>query len=199
VRRSVKILLWTAVFLACAAAGAVVASRTDPFPPGVEDPGARPSSPATSASPSSTVLALTGSAETRHELHVGGVCTSAWEIRLEVEVAADASATGAGDARILEGWGCPFADTGQVQAERIRLAARGHVEDGTLLLALRETGERTPVGSIDLGGLVETVARVRLTLPVDGAADVVRVEKPDGNLGRYVGRYRVRAACSQGC
>lgn len=38
----VKVVVWILVLLVCAGAGAFVASRTDPFPPGVEDPGARP-------------------------------------------------------------------------------------------------------------------------------------------------------------
>ena len=40
-RRLGKVLAWTLVFAACAAVGAVVAANTNPFPPGVEDPGAR--------------------------------------------------------------------------------------------------------------------------------------------------------------
>jgi hypothetical protein len=41
VPRWAKVLIWIVVFAAFAAAGAYAASRTDPFPPGVEDPGAR--------------------------------------------------------------------------------------------------------------------------------------------------------------
>ena len=39
-RRAVKVLLWIAVFAACFGVGAYVAAHTDPFPPGVDDPGA---------------------------------------------------------------------------------------------------------------------------------------------------------------
>ncbi|HEX6843721.1 MAG TPA: hypothetical protein VF235_01275 [Actinomycetota bacterium] len=198
-RRPVKIALWTVVFVACAVAGAIVASRTDPFPPGVEDPGGRPSTSSSSPSVPPTSIEVSIGAATRHELHVGGTCTSDWEIRLEVEVAADAAATGTGEATVLEGAGCPFGAGGQVQARRIGLTARGHREGETLLLALNEDGGRTPAGAIDLGGLVETLPRLRLALEVDGAREVVVVERPDGNLGRYVARYRAGATCVSGC
>jgi hypothetical protein len=41
--RLVKVITWVLVFALCAALGAVVAANTDPFPPGVDDPGVRPS------------------------------------------------------------------------------------------------------------------------------------------------------------
>ena len=39
-RKGVKVAAWVAVFLACAGVGAYVAAHTDPFPPGVDRPGA---------------------------------------------------------------------------------------------------------------------------------------------------------------
>jgi hypothetical protein len=41
-RRLLKVAAWAAVFLTCAGIGAFVAAQTDPFPPGVDDPGLRP-------------------------------------------------------------------------------------------------------------------------------------------------------------
>lgn len=200
-RRPVKIALWVLVFVACATAGAVVASNVDPFPPGVEDPGARPSaSGSTTPSPPSetTVVRLVVDADTRHELYVGGSCTSDWVLRVDVVVDADGAATGTGEGRLRPGAACSF-DTAQLQARGVTLAAQGHVQEGTLLLAIREDGDRTPTGAVDLGGLVETLPRLRLAVPIDGPRDVVDVERPDGELGRYVARYRASARCREGC
>lgn len=199
-RRPLKLAIWTLVFLACAGAGAFVASRTDPFPPGVEDPGARstatPSSSVTPPPPSTVRVVV--EAATRHELHVGGTCTSDWIIRLDLVVSSDASARGTGIARLRRGASCAF-ETAQVQARAVHVSAKGHVEEGTLLFAMSEEGERVPAGSVDLGGLVQTLSRVRFSVPLEGPPDNASVERPDGDLGRYLGVYQASGGCVESC
>lgn len=199
-RRSVKIVVWVAVLATCAVAGAVVAAHTDPFPPGVQDPGAQPSATSSSPTPppATPVLSLHISATTSHDLHVGGTCTSAWTIRAKVKIRADGSATGAGLARLAGEAACPFA-TAQVQTRSVPVALEGHMEEGTLLAALHESGDRSPAGAGDLGGFLETLPRLRLTVSLGGGADVVTVTKPDGDLGSYDGRYRSTVTCMTGC
>ncbi len=41
--RVLKVAAWAALFLACAGVGAYIAAHSDPFPPGVDRPGASPS------------------------------------------------------------------------------------------------------------------------------------------------------------
>jgi hypothetical protein len=201
----VKILVWVLVFLACAGVGALVASRVDPFPPGVEDPGARPTStppPTDGPVAEPRRLAVEIRAATAHLLHVGGACTSDWTIRLRVRVMEDGSASGEGAGRLLPGDGCSFA-TAQVQAERVVLTAQGHeeiTEVATLVLALKEDeARRSPPGATDLGGLLATLPRLRIVVPVDGPVQVARVERPDGETGTYEATYRIRASCASGC
>jgi hypothetical protein len=198
-RRPVKVTVWITVLAACAGAGAFVAAHTDPFPPGVEDPGAVSGTPSPSVSPEPPmVLRLTVTAATRHELHVGGACSSDWRVAVRIRVREDASVANVGPARLVGEATCPF-PTAQVQARAALLALEGHVEEGTLLAALHETGERRPAGSGDLGGFFETLPRLRLHVPIEGPAEAQTVERPDGDLGRYVGRYRATLVCVTGC
>ena len=89
-RRFVKIVLWTLVFATCAAVGAVVAANTNPFPPGVEDPGARPSavSPTDEPDPSAPGGSWLVRIDTRtyHDLFVGGRCAANWRIDVGIAV-----------------------------------------------------------------------------------------------------------------
>ena len=85
----VKVLLWIGVFLACAGVGAYVAAHTDPFPPGVDDPGANSAGPVSTEVPSGGVVVLIDT-RTSHDLYVGGRCAISWRIEL-----------GLGDARAV--------------------------------------------------------------------------------------------------
>ena len=77
--RWVKLTLWLGVFGVCAGVGAFVAAHTNPFPPGVEDPGSRPTTPTpTSGASTSQRWSLAMNSATRHDLHVGGSCRSRW-------------------------------------------------------------------------------------------------------------------------
>jgi hypothetical protein len=85
VSRPIRIALWVLLFAGAAAGGAVVAAHTNPFPPGVEDPGQ-----VGTVSPSPTTEAArwtgTGQATTEHRLYVGGSCTTTWRFTLVLHV-----------------------------------------------------------------------------------------------------------------
>jgi hypothetical protein len=191
------VLVWTLVFAACAGAGAYVAAHTNPFPPGVQDPGSRSASSSAPA-PAARSIVVVIEVASRHELHVGGACTSAWTLQLRIDVTPEGSASGRGDASLSGQASCPFA-TAQVQARSVPLFAQGHMEAGRLLLALREDGEPRPPGGGDLGGFLETIPKLRLRVVVDGQTGIVTVSKADGDLGRFVARYRATASCAAGC
>ena len=60
-------------------AGGVVASRTDPFPPGVG-----PTTSPTTEPPEPATWAFTLTSGTRHDLHVGGTCATDWRLRTTI-------------------------------------------------------------------------------------------------------------------
>jgi uncharacterized membrane protein len=204
VRRSVKVVVWVLVFAACAGAGAVVAAHTDPFSPGVEDPGSR--SPSGSVRPTGSPVppqtrrwAFSMPSDTRHEFHVGGTCRTSWNIEGSFEAAADGVVHGGGTAT-LSVKVCDFPEV-QIQARSIQLQIRGTVEHEVVRLRFAEAG-RDPVGSKDLGGLTNTLRAMRPRVSLDGEADGrVRftVQKSDGDLGRYVSENRLRIACRAAC
>jgi hypothetical protein len=189
VPKAVKIILWVVVFAAAVAAGAFMASRSDPFPPGVEDPGARPTiTPTpTPAAPSPTVWALEMTSATAHHLHVGGSCRSDWLIRGTITIRPDGSAAGQGSAVLSQPATCDFPQS-QVQTKKIALVVTGRLAGGSLRLSFSEAG-RTPVGSQDLGGFTNTLHWIRPVLRIrDGserATASAQVTKPDGDLGTY--------------
>jgi hypothetical protein len=183
-RRAVKVLLWVAVFAACFGVGAFVAAHTDPFPPGVEDPGARSDPGATpSGSSASGGWPVEIGVRTSHDLYVGGRCAGNWRIELELEV--DGSAlTGTGTATLQGELRCDE-PTAQVQADRVAFEASGSSADGALRFRLAATS-RSPLGSQDLSGLVKTVPTLRFRLPArEGATASFDIDVPDGDRGTY--------------
>jgi hypothetical protein len=188
-RRAVKVLLWVAVFAACFGVGAYVAAHTDPFPPGVEDPGARsdPGATPSGSAPSGSMGAGRWPVEigvrTSHDLYVGGRCAGSWRIEVELEVdgsglTGTATATLQGELRCDE-------PTAQVQADRVELVASGSSADGALRFRLAVTS-RSPLGSQDLSGLVKTVPTLRFRLPArEGATASFDIAVPDGDRGTY--------------
>lgn len=183
-----KFVVWTLVFAACAAVGAVVAANTNPFPPGVDDPGARPapSSAPSSAAPSETeagALLVRIDIRTYHDLLVGGRCAASWRVDIGI-AAADGPIDGGGAAALKGEIRCDE-PTAQVQAERIDLRAVGVLRDGELRLRLEEKG-RSPAGSQELSGFLETIKRLRLEMPTrDGATESFDFEIPDGRQGTF--------------
>lgn len=187
--KAVKIILWVVVFAAAVAAGAFMASRSDPFPPGVEDPGARPTvTPTrTPTPPGPTVWALEMTSATAHHLHVGGSCRSDWQVRGTITIQPNGTAAGQGSAVLSGPATCDFPQS-QVQTKKIALVVTGTLAGGSLRLSFSEAG-RTPVGSQDLGGFTNTLHWIRPVLRIrDGserATAAAQVSKPDGDLGSY--------------
>ncbi len=190
-RRGVRIAAWIAVFAACAGVGAFVASRTDPFPPGVEDPGARPTPGDPAPTPVDARYAVAAGATTRHDLFVGGSCVTDWNIGLRFAVDHTRAVTGSGAARLEGTLRCGFT-TAQTQARRIPLRVHGHLRDGLLVLRLRVVSV-LPTGSDDFGGLRKTLGRfpeVPLRAGTGRVTGAARLS--DGDRGAYVAVYHVR-------
>ena len=204
--RSVKILVWVLVFLAFAGAGAWVASRTDPFPPGVTDPGARPpvspsSLPGPSAPAQPSRWQLTAEVRSVHVLHVGGACRSDWEVQALLRERPDGAL--AGEGLIGEGLatlagdaGCDFA-TADAQTDAVVLRVRGSLRDDLIVLRVR-AGRSDPAGSKDLGGLLATLPSV-LDLGARPFKGSTVVQMPDGNEGTYRATWHSRLACVDEC
>ena len=185
-RRLGKIVVWTLVFAACATVGAVVAANTDPFPPGVEDPGVRSSAAPTETpdpSASSGPWLVRIDTRTYHDLFVGGRCAANWRIDVGIAVG-DGSIEGAGAAVRKSDLRCDE-PTAQVQAERIDVRAVGRLRDGLLRFSLEETG-RSPAGSQELSGFLDTIPTLVLKMPArDGATASFEFERPDGGQGTF--------------
>ncbi|HJR99119.1 MAG TPA: hypothetical protein VJ979_14595 [Actinomycetota bacterium] len=182
--RLVKATVWVLVFAMCAAVGAVVAANTDPFSPGVDDPGVRPSDGGgTPAEDPSASWLVRIDARTSHDLFVGGRCAARW--RIDVGIAAtDGPIDGAGAATLRGELRCDE-PTAQVQAERIELRAVGTTRGGELRFRLEETG-RDPEGAQELSGFLDTIPRLRLRLPArDGATATFDVQFPDRGQGTF--------------
>jgi hypothetical protein len=196
VPKPLKIVLWVVVFASCAGIGAFVASRSNPFPPGVEDPGARTTPPPTSAPPAPTSWTLTMRADTQHTLHEGGACRSDWNVSGAIEIEPNGKTSGAADAKLAAPAACDFAQS-QVQAKAIRLVVTGTHADGVLRLSFSEAG-RTPVGSSDLGGLTNTLRFIHpvVKLPPGARAGraTTKVTRSDGDLGSYTSTMLLRVA-----
>ena len=189
-RRVAKVLVWTVVFAACAAVGAVVAANTNPFPPGVEDPGTRPETgtsvaPTDQLEPSEAGGSWLVRIDTRtyHDLFVGGRCAANWRIDIGIATA-DGPIDSAGAGSLKSSLRCDE-PTAQVQAERIELRAVGSLRNGELHFRLEETG-RSPAGSQELSGFLETIPTLRLVMPArDGATASFDLELPDGGQGTF--------------
>lgn len=183
-----KLAIWAVVLAACAGVGAFIASRSDPFPPSVADPGFLPE-PTASASPNPTPAPgepWTGTAvvRSRHRLLVGGTCRTSWRVRLRIREL-DATVTGTGTARLRGEPQCDF-PTAQLQARTIRLGVGGELEGALLVLRFTELS-RDPVGSIDLGGFAPLLDRMqpRLSVAGDVATGPLDLEASAGDRGIY--------------
>jgi hypothetical protein len=196
VPKPLKIVVWVVVFAACGGLGAFVASRSNPFPPGVEDPGAHATTPPTSAAPAPTSWALTMRIDTQHTLHEGGACRSDWNVSGTIEIQPNGKTSGAADAKLASPAACDFSQS-QVQAEAIRIVVSGDRTGGVLRLSFAEAG-RTPVGSSDLGGLTNTLRFIRpaVKLPPGARSGHARtkVTRSDGDLGSYNSTTLLRVA-----
>jgi hypothetical protein len=191
-----KALLWAVILLACAGVGAFIASRSNPFPPGVRDSTALPSeSPSSSPSPSSGDLvrwSVTMTSRSTHTYHVGGSCTSDWRIRGEIEISESGRVDGQGVSKLLPGARCDF-PSAQIQARRVDISIVGRRDGDELDLRFSEIG-RLPLGSQDLGGFLKTLSTLRFSIPERagaGASKPKRIEDPDGEVYASVTRIRL--------
>ena len=155
--KAVKIILWVVVFAAAVAAGAFMASRSDPFPPGVEDPGARPTDTPTPThtAPSPTVWALDDDQRDGPPPPRRRLLPKRLAVRGTVTIQPNGRAAGQGSAVLSGPATCDFPQS-QVQTKKIALVVTGKLADGSLRLSFSEAG-RTPVGSQDLGGFTNTL------------------------------------------
>jgi hypothetical protein len=193
VSKALKVIIWILVFAAFVGAGAFEASRSDPFPPGVEDPGARATvTPRpTHTPPASTVWNLVMNVTSRHTLHVGGSCRTDWQVTGSITVQPGGRAAGDANAKLAAPAACDFSQA-QVQTKAIRLDVVGTTVHGKLRLGFSEAG-RTPVGSQDLGGLTNTLSLIEPAIrPRSGATAQVFATRPDGDLGSYSSNSHLR-------
>lgn len=188
-RRGLKVAAWAAVFLSCAGVGAYIAAHSDPFPPGVDRPGASttvsapPSGSPTPAPPDRWVGSLRSF--TYHQLYVGGRCTTRWRGNLRFVVSDAGAIQGSGSARMDGGLRCDF-PIAQVQARRVVLEVTGRLRGGHITLHLASSAIQ-PSNAQDYGGFV-AVLPVRVTLPVRNEAAsgrVVRRAVDDEGRGTY--------------
>jgi len=197
VRKPLKVAIWVAVFAACAGVGAFVASRSNPFPPGVEDPGAQHTSlPPGSVAPHPTAWNLTMHVDSQHTLHEGGACRSDWDASGTIQIQPNGTASGVADAKLAPPASCDFAQS-QVQTKELRLVITGARAAGVLKLSFGEGG-RTPVGSQDLGGLTNTLHFIHPVVKLPAGAKrgnaTTKVSRSDGDLGTYSSTSALRLA-----
>ena len=181
--RTVKVVLWVAVFAACFGIGAYVAAHTNPFPPGV-DPGVPPEP---SATPSEASVEGTWTVQievrTYHDLYVGGRCAANWRAGIALDPV-ETAISGSGPAMLTGELRCDE-PTAQIQAEQVEFDASGTVRGDELRFRLVSTS-RSPVGAQDLSGLVKTLPTLRFRLPARvGASASFDITVPDGDRGTY--------------
>lgn len=199
--RWAKVILWIVVIGASAGAGAYVAAHTDPFPPGVDDPGARAPAPSDGASvdPPGDVPVERWRVELRsrsvHTFRVGGSCRSAWRGRVTFRVGADAL-RGVGTARLVSS-SCDF-PVAQPQAEEVTLSVAGARRADRLELRFGVTNV-IPPGTDDLGGFVATISGGAFEVGAATSRDRARLETPDDRSGTSRSDTTIVATCVANC
>lgn len=195
VRGWTKTLMWVGILLACAGVGAFIASRSNPFPPGVREADAVLSE-SPSPSPSKPELVrwkFTMSSRTTHTYRVGGSCRSDWRARGQIRLTESGRVEGRAIARLRPGAKCDF-PSAQVQARRVVVLILGRRETGELDLRFREE-DRRPVGSQDLGGFLKTLTTLRFSIPERADAEASkpkRIEDPADEIYASFTRIRLR-------
>jgi hypothetical protein len=180
VPRALKLSVLVLLLLGSAGVGAWVASRSNPFPPGVDDPGAAPTGPTGAAE---DVYRGAVVVRTQHRLFVGGSCSTDWTIRFEL-VGTGRRVAGDAVARLRERERCDFSSA-QLQAKRVDLAATGRVRSDQILISFEEV-ERSPTGSTDVGALLPTLDRLVLRIGFDDGNGPIDLEISDGARGAYL-------------
>ena len=189
-----KVLMWAGILLVCAGVGAFLASRSNPFPPGVPDPGAVPSeSPGPSPTPVE-VRSLRLVSRTAHTYHVGGSCTSDWEMDSAVRISPAGRVRGSGVARLRPGNACDF-PTAQVQARRVVLRIVGRTNGDAVVIRF-QTEKVVPFASQDLGAFVDTIETLRFSLTdraIARKAKSKEITTPNGDVFSSTTTVRLRS------
>ena len=178
--RALKLSVLVLLLVGSAGVGAWVASRSNPFPPGVDDPGAVPTGPTGAAE---DVYSGAAVVRTEHRLFVGGSCTSDWTIRFTLR-GSGRRVSGDAVARLREPERCDFGSA-QLQAERVDLAATGRVRSEQILISFEET-DRSPTGSTDVGALLPALDRLVLRIGFDDGNGPIDLDISDGARGAYL-------------
>jgi hypothetical protein len=173
------------VFVACAAVGALIAARTDPFPPGVDDPGIRPPASSGTDAPGLTTWPAVIASRTWHDLPVGGRCATSWMTQVDLIVDDAGRVSVEGSARLIGELRCDF-PTAQLQSEELTIVGDGRLRDDVFVFTIQEAG-RTPPGSKDYGGLTNTLNFLRFRVAAEAGASVtVTFTRPtDAGRGEY--------------
>ena len=190
----VRVLLWGVILLACAGVGAFIGSRSNPFPPGVPDPGAQPSDGPSPSPPELDEWPITMVSRTTHTFRVGGLCTSAWRVKGTLSISVTDRITGRGVARLQRGAGCDF-PSAQVQAERVLVEFLGRRDGDELELRFRDEGGM-PAGSQDLGAFVKTLETLRVAIVERPGSEIkkkTRIEDPEDEIYRSTTTIRLGA------
>ena len=189
-----RVLLWAVILLACAGVGAFIGSRSNPFPPGVPDPGATPPTESPSQPPPEVVVrSIRMTSRTTHTYHVGGSCTSAWRLEGRLRISESGRIRGRGLARLQRGADCDF-PSAQIQARRVLVRFLGRRDGDSLELRFR-VGAVTPAGSQDLGAFVRTLGTLRISIPERAGAEVgkrSRIEDPEDEIFAAATTIRLR-------
>jgi hypothetical protein len=186
------VLLWVLLFAGCAGVGALIASRANPFPPGVQGGPTATISP----TPQAKTWTLRFVSATSHRLFYGGRCRSKWKGSVKVTAAADGSIGGMGRARLVGRLKCGFPNA-QIQTKVLDLIIHGTTRGTDLVLAIR-AASASPTGSRDYGGFVATVLRRDLRLPV-GVRRLHMSARDSTRKGRYSSRTSFTLSCTASC
>jgi hypothetical protein len=198
-RKTLRVGAGVVVLLGAAGIGALIAAHSNPFPPGVEDPGVASTVSATPTPAESQTWALTLQSKTSHELFVGGSCTTNWSGRLLVTVDAQRHVQGTGQARLIGQRVCDFPNA-QLQVRKINLLVQGQRYGDRFLFRLAEAG-RSPARARDYGGFTNTVfgRPLRISLDGGGTATIQLSRNDDTGRGRFASSTRLRIRCSTSC
>jgi hypothetical protein len=199
VAKPVKIVVWVLAFGLAAGIGAFVASRSNPFPPGVEDPGARSLPPTGSGTPASSPAGpqtwdLVMLVKSEHRLHEGGTCRSNWRVHGQLGAQTDGTIAGKAVATLRGTATCDFAQS-QVQTRTLGLEVTGTLHGEKVDLTFRETVS-SPLGSQDLGGFVGTLPKIRPAVDIakGGGITSFAASQPDGDQGEFASTGRLQLA-----
>ena len=195
-RRGWKIVGWVFAFSACFAVGAVIAAHSDPFPPGVTDPGATVAPTQSPSRASGPTLTGTLRLQSVHNLYVGGACRTNWQGTITVQQDAAGSVSGTGSFHLAGGLRCDFSVI-QVQAKTVHVGVTGSVKGTRVTLVLAEAGS-DPKASSDFGGLTHTVQLLRLAAPLGGQQQV-HASRSDGDRGTYTTTGTFTVSCTANC